>query len=262
MIDKPTESNQLWSKANRLIKDNLVSIIMPAFNLEQTITQNLIRVHSLLDNNIKFEIIVVNDGSSDKTKEKIEETSRYLNTVIPVHLPRNLGKGQAIREGFYKCRGSYIILLDADLDLIPEQIPLFFDIMYDTNSDIVIGSKRHPESQLYFPIRRRIVSACYYFLVRLLFGLPITDTQTGIKLFKRHVLEYVIPRMLVKRFAFDLEILEIAYQKGFKISEAPVKLQFKGKWGSVTLKAIKQTLIDTLAVFYRARILDYYRKQK
>ena len=128
------------------------------------------------------------------------------------------------------------------------------------SADVVVGSKRHPKSVVQYPWHRRIVSACYFALVRLFVGLPITDTQTGMKLFKREVLGPALDRMLVKTYAFDLELLAIAASRGAKIVEAPVVIRFGDKFGALRPSTVKSMAVDTIAVFYRLRILRYYAK--
>ena len=108
----------------------------------------------------------------------------------------------------------------------PSSWRTFLRSCFARNADVVIGSKFHPESRVEYPRLRRIYSFFYYMLVRTLFGLPVRDTQTGIKLFKREVLERVLPRVLVKRFAFDLELLANAHHFGYRIVEAPVEVNF------------------------------------
>jgi glycosyltransferase involved in cell wall biosynthesis len=155
-------------------------------------------------------------------------------------------------------KGDYVIFLDADLDLHPRQLPRFFEIMDETGVDVVIGSKRHPESKVDYPFVRRIYSAVYYTMIRLLFGLPVRDTQTGLKLFKTQVLRDVFPRILVKRFAFDIEVLTNAHRLGYTIADAPVQLEFRRGTGRVKMKDAKSMFIDTLGVFYRMHVLHYY----
>ena len=122
----------------------------------------------------------------------------------------------------------------------------------------MIGSKFHPDSKVDYPPLRRVYSFFYYMLVRALFGLPVRDTQTGIKLFKRVVLERVLPRILVKRFAFDLELLANVHHFGYRIVEAPVTLNFQRVCSRLRLSAVWNVFLDTLAIFYRMRILHYY----
>ncbi len=122
----------------------------------------------------------------------------------------------------------------------------------------MIGAKRHPDSTVNYPPVRRFVSAGYFFLVKLLFGLPLRDTQTGIKLFRREVLADILPRVMVKKYAFDLEILAAAHRRGFRIADAPVVVNYRGKFGRIGLHAVWTMLLDTLAVFYRLKLLKYY----
>ncbi|MCG2692013.1 hypothetical protein L6272_04270, partial [Microgenomates group bacterium] len=129
------------------------------------------------------------------------------------------------------------------------------------NADIIVGSKRHLASVVKYPWDRKILSWGYYWLVRLLFNVKIKDTQPGIKIFKRKVLEKILPKLVVKNYAFDIEMLSVAHRKGFtRIFEAPIKL--KHRFGSVTdaatLNTIWHMLYDTLAVFYRLKILKFY----
>lgn len=256
-----TESNgdgHWTSMRAQLGAAGMLSIIMPAYNLGDVIVANIRQVRQFFSGHVPFEIVVVDDGSDDHTRRELASMCSVISELVPVYLRANQGKGAALREGFEASRGSYVLLLDADLDLPPEQVTRFFEIMAEEEADVVIGSKRHPESKLEYVWYRKLMSTVYFFLVKLLIGLPIRDTQTGIKLFKREVLEWVLPRMLVKRFAFDLELLAIAHRKGFKIAEAPIKLVFRSRLGCVRPVVIKQILIDTLAIFYRVRILHYY----
>ncbi len=130
------------------------------------------------------------------------------------------------------------------------------------NADIIVGSKRHPASKVHYPLFRKILSFGYQVLIRLLFGLQIRDSQVGLKLYRREVLEDVLPRLLVKQFAFDIEILAVAQHLGYKrIFEAPVELDFTGITSITSTNfwiVVLRMLWDTLAVFYRLRVAHYY----
>jgi len=218
-----------WDKARAALgAEGSLSIILPCYRLETVIAENLRRVAATFRGKLPFSIIAVDDGSGDQTSEQLHSIQSDIPEMEIVELKDNQGKGHALREGFKAARGSHIMFLDADLDLPPYQACWFLEEMADSGADIVIGAKRHPRSELVYPMKRRIISATYYMIVRLLFGLPVRDTQTGIKLFRRAALETVLPRMLVKRFAFDLELLGIAHALGFRIAEAPVTLSFHG----------------------------------
>ena len=85
--------------------------------------------------------------------------------------------------------------------------------------DVVVTSKHHPDSHLNYPLMRKIMSWCYYQFIRVMFGLPVRDTQTGLKVFRREVLERVLPRLLVKKFAYDVELLATAVKLGYRVRE-------------------------------------------
>ena len=242
----------------RNIKEK-ISIIIPAYNEEAHIEKNLKEVISTFEDfGCQYEIILFDDGSTDNTYERVKEYSNKFPQIIVKKNTFNIGKGRALKRALRYCSGDYIVWLDADMDLHPLQIQTLFDIMRLDNADCVIGSKLHPNSIVSYPLQRKIVSWFYYFLVRMLFDLPCHDTQTGLKLFKANVLKDVFSRLLVKKFAFDLEVLVNISHLGFKITEAPIILDSQRSYGRIGIKAIFATLWDTLAIFYRMNILKYY----
>ncbi len=236
-----------------------ISVILPAFNLAESIRENLEKVESVLKRTgLAYEIVPVDDGSSDGTAATLREWAGAGPCRKPVFLERNGGKGNALKAGFRASSGELVLLLDGDLDILPGYLPGFLETMEREKADIVIGSKRHPKSRVRYPWHRRIASAVYYGLVRLLIGMPVTDTQTGMKLFRRNVLGEALDRMLVKQYAFDLELLAIAYGRGAKIAEAPVAIKFGDKFGALKPSTVRQMSTDSLTVFYRLRLLNYY----
>ncbi|MDD4016620.1 MAG: glycosyltransferase [Kiritimatiellae bacterium] len=254
----------LWHSARISLGDaGCLSVIMPVYGLGTVIEQNIGAVYGLLSGNIPFEILPVDDGSGDDTAEALlRAAAKDPERVRPVFVKINTGKGNALKQGFAASRGSHILLLDGDLDLSPAHITTFFDIMARKRADIVIGSKRHPDSVIDYPWHRRLASVIYYTMVRLLVGLPVSDTQTGMKLFTRAALGWAFERMLVKAFAFDLEILSIAHAKGYAVAEAPIEMHFGQKIGCLSWKNVKQVMHDTFAIFYRLRVLRYYDSVK
>ncbi len=238
------------------------SVIMPAYNEACHLSDNIretVRVLDLLGET--YEVIIVDDGSRDATAEVLRHMPQEFPQVKPVLLTANQGKGFALRSGFGQAKGELVFFLDADLDLDPKQFNVLYQIMLASRADVVIGSKRHPQSILNYPRRRRIVSAVYFLLVKLLFGLPLRDTQTGIKLFKRKVLEKTFHKVVVKKYAFDLELLVLAHHYNFIIREAPVVVNYKGKFGHIGFEAIFNTWWDTMAIWYRLYLIRYYEKQ-
>lgn len=233
---------------------------MPAYNESNHIAESIEETAKTFNEfGCQWELIVIDDGSADNTFEIAEQASlKYPKQVIIKKNPYNLGKGRAIKKAVHYISGDYVVFLDADMDLHPLQVQTLFDIMRLDNADVVIGSKLHPNSIVDYPLERRVVSLAYYILVRVLFNLPCHDTQTGLKLFKAEVVHKVFPRILVRQFAYDLEVLANTHHLGYKIAEAPIVLKQQRKYGRIGSSAIISTMIDTLAIFYRMHILKYY----
>lgn len=238
-----------------------VSVVMPAYNESEHIFKNIRETQKVFDEiGCSYEIIVVNDGSPDTTLEEARRAATgYQNIVVRSHR-NNYGKGRTIKMGCRFAKGDLVLFLDADLDLHPGQIQILFAEMNLRDADVVIGSKRHPDSVVNYPWHRRIISAVYYFIIKIFFGLPVRDTQTGIKLFKQEVVAKVFPRLLVKRYAYDLEALILAHHFGYSVAEAPVTLNFQRKFGRIRFGDIYLTWLDTMAIFYRLYLLKYYDK--
>ena len=258
-----TKIEEKWALTRETVGDERLSVVMPLYHLAAETEANLREVADLFERyGIETELVPVDDGSGDGTDAVLSGFTgswRHV-TVKPVICKRNGGKGAALRAGYAASTGRYVMLLDGDLDIHPKQTPYFFEEMVTKGADIVVGSKRHRNSVVQYPWHRRIVSGCYFTLVKWFVGLPITDTQTGMKLFKREVLGPALDRMLVKTYAFDLELLSIAASRGAKIAEAPVVIKFGNKFGALKPKTVWQMSLDTLAVFYRLRLLKYYAK--
>ncbi|KKP99297.1 MAG: Glycosyl transferase, family 2 [Candidatus Levybacteria bacterium GW2011_GWB1_36_18] len=240
----------------------MLSLVIPAYKREQTVVKNLKAVEKALkEYPHKYEIILVVDGMTDRTFEKAK-TVKSKNIRV-FGYKKNQGKGHAVKLGMSKARGDIIGFMDAGLDIDPSGILILLNFMKLHEADIVVGSKTHPDSEVKYPLYRRLISLGGRFVTQFLFGFSVLDTQVGLKFFKRKVAKDVFPRLLVKKFAFDIEMLAVANVLGYKkIYEAPVRLNFE--FGNITYSSLivvlLRTLWDTLAVFYRIRILKYYRK--
>lgn len=246
-------------------KTKLLSLIVPSYKQEKTIVENIRKLEQLLATlPYKYEIIVIVDGFLDKTYERIKKIKKR-NVKIFGH-KENKGKGYAVKHGMLKAKGDIVGFIDGGMDISPLTIPLLLDQMIFHDADIVLGSKLHPESKVNYPLTRKILSWGYRILTRLFFGFVVRDTQVGLKFFKRKVVKDVFPIILVKKFAFDVEVLAVARARGFtKIYEGPVQLDFSGV-NSITStnfwKVIFSMLWDTAAIFYRLKILRYYDTQR
>jgi glycosyltransferase involved in cell wall biosynthesis len=206
---------------------------------------------------------VVDDASRDQTLREAVRSKKFNGNTKNIKIfsyDLNQGKGFALYYGFQKSFGDIVVFADSDLDLPSKNITTVLNNLVHLKADIAIGSKRHPASQVHYPFLRRVQSKIYQILVQLLFNLNISDTQVGIKAFRRKVLEGCFPRIVVKQFAFDLELLVVANLLGYtKIIEAPIILNYHFS-STISLKSILKILQDTAAIFYRKNWLKYYQQ--
>lgn len=238
----------------------LLSVIVPAFKQGRVIRRDLENIDRVLREGLQeldYEIICVVDGSNDDT---YNEALKAKSTKIKIiSYEKNRGKGYAVRFGMVRSHGDLISFLDAGMDISPKGIMMLMAHMNWYNADVIVGSKRHPVSRVNYPFFRHILSIGYHLGAKLLFGLLLTDTQSGVKIFKREVLEKVLPRMLVKRYAMDIEMLAVAKYLGFdRIYEAPIEVTFDRDTSRIAWTTVFKMAWDTLAVFYRLNILHYY----
>jgi glycosyltransferase involved in cell wall biosynthesis len=242
------------------MNQELLSVIVPAYKQERTIVKDLKDIEDVLKRiRYDYEIICVVDGLVDKTYERARTIQSPKIKVVGYKT--NHGKGYAVRYGMARAKGSLVAFIDAGMDINPNALSMLLEHMKWYDSDVIVGSIRHSASKVIgYPFKRKVFSFGYHFLVGLLFGLRITDSQRGIKIFRREVLEKVLPRLLVKEYAFDIEILSVAYRLGFrKIHDGPVEMDArKFKYSSIKTSTVLDMLLDTLAVFYRLKILKYY----
>lgn len=240
----------------------LLSVVVPAFKQEKTIIRDIKNIIEALDGlHVKYELIIVVDGILDSTYEKV--STFKSSRVKIVAYKENQGKGQAVRLGMMLAKGDVIGFIDAGMDIDPTGFNMLLNHMQWYNADIIVGSKLHSASKVDYPMSRKILSWGYRVLTRMLFGFKIRDTQVGLKFFKQIVIKDVLPRLVVKRYAFDIEILAVAYNLGYKrIHEAPIQITFRE--GNIVSKNMANVIFrmiwDTLAVYYRLKILKAYTK--
>ncbi len=254
-----------------------LTVVVPYFNPGDRVRQTIDElVHTLRTTPATFEVIAVSDGSTDGSEHSLDGLPS--DVVRTVRLDHNSGKGEALRVGFTMGRGRFLGFIDADGDLPPEQIAVL--AAFATASaggagasdasgasrgtpatpppDVVLGTKRHPDSDVVYPPLRRLYSWLWQQAVRVLFRLQVRDTQTGLKLVRRDVLADVLPRMLEKRFAFDLELLVVARHLGYR-RFVGVPVRIRQRFGStVSVRAAVGMLLDLLAIWYRLHIRHWY----
>jgi len=255
------QRDNLIERANLALLDAYLdlTVVVPYYNPGNLLVPTIERLVSVLDaSGATYEVIAVSDGSTDGSDRQLDAALAGRPQLTNIVLARNQGKGAALRIGLAKGAGRYLGFIDADGDLDPILLDSFQTMVRLYSPDIILGSKRHPLSEVEYPFLRRVYSWGYQQVVRLGFRLNIRDTQTGIKLVRRDVLSAVLPRMVEKRFAFDLELFVIARRLGYKrFLEAPIRLRHQFT-STVSWRSVYRSLLDTTAIWYRLRILHFY----
>lgn len=236
-----------------------VSVILCAYNEGNVIEETIDRVDRvLMETGWSYEVIVVDDGSLDDTKERAVGY-RYKNgrdCLNVLSYQKNTGKGNAVKAGFEQSEGDFIVVIDSDLDVDPKHIPHYVGALKST--DVAVASKWHPESHASMMLKRKVLSFGFNILSRLLTGIKLKDTQTGLKAFRRSVLEGMISKLVVNRYAFDLELMAACNHCGFRITSLPVNVHVEGVIG---LKEILRMALDLFRVAYRLRVLKCYQRR-
>jgi glycosyltransferase involved in cell wall biosynthesis len=235
-----------------------LSLVTPVYNgaayIEDSVRE-ILRVLESLER--PFEVLVVCDGSTDGTAGAAGAVDDERVRVL--RYPENSGKGHAILHGAEQARGRLVAWLDADLDISPQAIVEACRVFDREPVDAVVGSKRHAGSSVSYPLIRRVYSTGYQLLIRLLFRINVRDTQVGAMVLRREMLDTIRPLLLVKRWAFDLEVLAVGAEFGFdRIEEAPVALDYRFTGSSINWRAVRLMLQDTLAIAYRIHVRHWY----
>jgi glycosyltransferase involved in cell wall biosynthesis len=203
-----------------------ISIVVPAYNEESTIEEALRRLHGVIvTTGINFEIILVVDGYVDSTKDIA--LSLELPNLRVVGYEHNKGKGYALRFGSQQISGQFTAFFDGDLDIDASCLFDLYCKLVQSNADVVVGSKVHPDSVVSYPMFRRFQSQIMRWIVRFLFALDISDTQTGIKVFRTVRLQESINDVQTKGFSFDVDLLVRMHDRGCKIIDGPIVLNYQ-----------------------------------
>ncbi|MBZ5594576.1 MAG: glycosyltransferase family 2 protein [Acidobacteriia bacterium] len=204
-----------------------LSIIIPAYNEEKRLPATLKRIQSYLAGaGWKFsEVVVVDDGSRDRTAAVVEKFARRAPAVRLLRNPGNRGKGYSVRHGMLDAKGEWALFTDADLSSPIEELEKLWTKAQEARAQVAIGSRALDRSLIgvHQPLFRETAGKLFNLAVRVMTGLPFWDTQCGFKLFESRAAREIFRRQQLERFGFDVEVLFIARKLGYSAIEVPVR---------------------------------------
>jgi dolichol-phosphate mannosyltransferase len=231
-----------------------ISIIVPVFNQQNKVSFSLEKVKQVVESNFTdYELIIVNDGSTDNTLTILKSIAATDPHVRVLSYTPNRGKGYAVRYGVLQSHGEVVMFLDGDLDISPDSIKDYVERL--RISDLVIASKRHPQSSVTIPRSRALLSRAFHLLIRVATGIPQKDTQAGFKVGNGDIMRAIFRNITVRRYAFDVELLTIADILQLKVEEMPVMMKIDRKF---RIKEIANMFVDVARISYKHRITHYY----
>ena len=201
-----------------------ISVILPVYNAESEVSLKLSELHHFLSSNFKtFEIIAVDDGSSDNSFSKI--TSLDLTGLTALKNESNLGKGAAIKKGVSQAQGACIVFTDIDLPYDLKALKLMHSLVTERKFQMILGDRTLPGSNYLeqLEVTRKLGSIILRNVVRLVLTGEVYDTQCGLKAFERSFAKALFKLMRVHGFAFDIELIYLALKSHADIKKIPVR---------------------------------------
>jgi dolichyl-phosphate beta-glucosyltransferase len=202
-----------------------LSIVIPAFNEEARLAPTLEEIIGFIHReNWRAEVLVVDDGSSDRTPQIVEGFAQNHSLIRLLRNDRNRGKGHSVRHGVQKASGDIVFMMDADLAVPMTECQKLVDAIR-AGSDVAIGSRALDErlERVRPPFYRRVCSSGFRAMVRILLGLRFKDTQCGFKAFTRDAAKATFALQTIETWGFDPEVLLIASRLGYRITEVAVE---------------------------------------
>lgn len=228
----------------------IYSVVIPSHNEAKNISKLVLKLYKVLKKTKKsFEILVVNDNSTDNTREVLEKLRKRIKELKPIHRKGKKGVGYTKREGFSKAKGKYIITLDGDLSHNPYEIPKFLEAMRD--SDMVCGSRYIKGGKAHMNLIRIFISGLFNMLFRKIIGLPIRDFTSGFRVYKKEIIDNI--KLKSKGFGIYIEIPIKAHLKGYRLKEIPITYHERLS-GESNLSYLKQGP-DYLKIVFEAILL-------
>jgi dolichyl-phosphate beta-glucosyltransferase len=221
-----------------------LSIVIPAYNEEWRLPPTLLDIVDYFDGrDLNYEIIVVDDGSADRTAEVVKRLEKIRQQVCLIQLKQNRGKGHAVKTGVLNSQGKYVLFADADGSTPIKEIERL-EAKFNEDTKLVIGSRALPSEDTFVTRRwdRTLLERVFNLCVKLLILSGIADTQCGFKMFTAECAHFLFERQRAERWSFDIEILFMARKAGLKITEVPIN------WNDVPGSKVNP-FIDSIGMF-------------
>lgn len=238
-----------------------LSVILPAYNEEVRILPSLKKRHEYLEKqNYDYELIVVNDGSTDRTREIVEQAIKDWPHFKLIDNQKNKGKGGVVKQGMLAARGEWRLFMDVDESVPIDEIERLWP--YAKNYEVIIGSRytkggKITEKQ---PLIRRIISRGGNLLTQIFVAWGIKDTQCGFKLFSAAAAKEIFPLQTMERWSFDMELIAIAKKHNYKIKEVPVVWEEQEGSRLRAVKAAGRALRDVFVIWWN-KVSGKYNKK-
>jgi dolichyl-phosphate beta-glucosyltransferase len=236
----------------------LVSLVIPSYNSVEEIPQTLAKVQAYFaKQSYIHEVIVVNDGSRDRTEAALDLLAADYPELMVLHNDHNMGKGHSIKRAVLESSGRYVFYTDADLAYPIEELEVFLTPLMAGMYDVSVGSRIHDASifrlhprYFRYVYRRHLMSRFFNWIVRASLGICVMDTQCGFKGFTAEAAKAIFSRVCISGFAFDVEVLLISQRLELRMIEVPVTFSYGGEVSTVKLiKNASQALIDLSRIY-------------
>ncbi len=234
--------------------DPFLSIVIPAYNEAQRIGGTLEKIREYINSKpFAFEVIAVDDGSTDRTSDLLQEAAAHFPAMRALRNDHNRGKGYSVRRGVLEAQGRFVLFTDADLSAPIEEADKLLAALGSSGADAAVGSRalRRDLIGVHQPWFREFGGRCFNLLVRLLTGLKISDTQCGLKLFRSASTRRAFELQRVEGFGFDPELLFLIERLGGKVVEEPVRWNDNPATKVHFIRDASRMLLDLVALRWR-----------
>ena len=225
-----------------------LSLVFPVYNYQKFLKDNVcLAVEEFKKHGFPFEIILVNDGSCDESDQEMNQLAVEYSQIKAINFSKHHGKGYVVKHGMLQAKGKYIFFTDIDLPYGLSPILEGLNLFENSDVDAILGSRDIPEGGgiSNYSLKRRITKKVFSLLVNTIFQLGITDTQCGLKGFRKQIAQQIFQRIIVEGFSFDVEVIYLIKKMSFRRTLLPVFLN-QSSWSTVSVSRDSMTMLKDL----------------